>query len=70
MLTEGGKVLILMEGPVPSNYCPITYLYITWKLLSGIIVAKIKSHVGQDTRGAWKGIGRNTQGAKHQLVVE
>ncbi|KAL3972560.1 male germ cell-associated kinase [Sarotherodon galilaeus] len=47
-LTEGQTVLILKDpkkGPVPSNYRPITCLSTTWKLLSGIIAAKMNGHM-------------------------
>ncbi|TWW61836.1 hypothetical protein D4764_04G0004830 [Takifugu flavidus] len=43
-LTQGRKVLIMKDpqkGTIPSNYRPITCLSTTWKLLSGIIAAKI-----------------------------
>uniref|UniRef100_A0A669EZW7 Reverse transcriptase domain-containing protein n=1 Tax=Oreochromis niloticus TaxID=8128 RepID=A0A669EZW7_ORENI len=72
-LTEGRTVLIPKDpkkGPVPSNYRPITCLSTTWKLLSGIISAKMNRHMGQYMSGAQKGIGKNTRGAKHQLLVD
>ncbi|KAL4008504.1 hypothetical protein ACER0C_002356 [Sarotherodon galilaeus] len=72
-LTEGRTVLIPKDpkkGPVPSNYRPITCLSTTWKLLSGIILAKMNRHMGQYMSGAQKGIGKNTRGAKHQLLVD
>ncbi|XP_076733794.1 uncharacterized protein LOC143414044 [Maylandia zebra] len=72
-LTEGRTVLIPKDpkkGPVPSNYRPITCLSTTWKLLSGIISAKMNRHMGQYMSGTQKGIGKNTRGAKHQLLVD
>uniref|UniRef100_A0A7N8XHF5 Reverse transcriptase domain-containing protein n=1 Tax=Mastacembelus armatus TaxID=205130 RepID=A0A7N8XHF5_9TELE len=72
-LTEGRTVLILKDpqkGAVPSNYRPITCLCTTWKLLSGIIAAKMSRHMAQYMSGAQKGIGKDTRGAKHQLLVD
>ncbi|XP_055364306.1 uncharacterized protein LOC129604011 [Betta splendens] len=47
-------------------YRPITCLSTTWKLMSGIIAAKISGHMGQYMSEAQKGIGKDTRGAKHQ----
>ncbi len=58
------------KGTIPSNYRPITCLSTTWKLLSGIIAAKMSRHVAQYMSRAQKGIGSNTRGAKHQLLVD
>ncbi|TWW78234.1 hypothetical protein D4764_11G0003550 [Takifugu flavidus] len=72
-LTQGRTVLIMKEpqkGSVPSNYRPITCLSTTWKLLSGLIAAKISRHVDQYMSRAQKGIGNNTRGVKHQLLVD
>ncbi|TWW59283.1 hypothetical protein D4764_06G0008130 [Takifugu flavidus] len=47
-LTQGPTVLIMKDpqkGTILSNYWPITCLSTTWKLLSGIIVAKISRHM-------------------------
>ena len=52
-----------------SNSQPITRLYITWKLLSGIIAAKMSRHLAQYSR-AQKGAGSDTRGAKHQLLLD
>ncbi|TWW59899.1 hypothetical protein D4764_06G0014290 [Takifugu flavidus] len=71
-LTQGRTVLIMKDpqkGTIPSNYQPITCLSTTWKLLSGIIAAKISRHMDQYMSRAQKGIGNNTRGAKHQLLV-
>ena len=43
-LTQGWTVVIMndpQKGMIPSNCQPITWLRTTWKLLSGIIAAKI-----------------------------
>lgn len=72
-LTQGRTILILKDpskGAVPSNYRPITCLSTTWKLMSGIIAAKISGHMNQYMSAAQKGIGKNTRGAKHQLLVD
>ena len=72
-LTEGQTVLILKDpqkGTVPSNYQPITCLCTTWKLLSGIIVAKMSRHMAPYMSEAQKGIRRDTRGAKHQLFLD
>ena len=61
-------MLFLPEFAVPSSYWLITRLCTTWKLLSGII-AKMSRHMAQHMGGAHKGIGRNTSGAKHQLLI-
>ncbi|XP_051919952.1 uncharacterized protein LOC127599769 [Hippocampus zosterae] len=69
-LTEGRTIVIMKDpsmGAVPSNYRPITCLSTTRKL---IIAAKISGHMDQYTSEAQKGIGRDTRGAKHQLLVD
>ena len=38
--------------------------------MSGIIAAKISGHMDQFMSTAQKGIGRDTRGAKHQLLVD
>ncbi|XP_076583782.1 retrovirus-related Pol polyprotein from type-1 retrotransposable element R2 [Chaetodon auriga] len=53
------------KGLIPSNYRPIT-----WKLLSGIIAAKMSRHTDQYMSREQKGIGNNTREAKHQLLIE
>ncbi|XP_051918902.1 uncharacterized protein LOC127599192 [Hippocampus zosterae] len=72
-LTEGRTILIMKDpskGAVPSNYRTIICLSTTWKLMSGIIAAKIIGHMDQYMSEAQKGIGRDTRGAKHQLLVD
>uniref|UniRef100_A0A3B5PPD0 Reverse transcriptase domain-containing protein n=1 Tax=Xiphophorus maculatus TaxID=8083 RepID=A0A3B5PPD0_XIPMA len=72
-LTEGRTILIQKDpskGPVPPNYRPITCLSTTWKLMSGIIAAKISKHMDKHMSTAQKGIGVNSRGAKHQLLVD
>ncbi len=72
-LTQGRTILIMKDpqkGTIPSNYRPITCLCTTWKLLSGIIAAKMSRHMAQYMHRAQKGIGSNTRGAKHQLLVD
>ncbi|CAK6965215.1 hypothetical protein D4764_06G0014290 [Scomber scombrus] len=67
------RTVLMMKDPqkgrIPSNYRPITCLCTTWKFLSGIIVAKMNRHMAQYMSWAQKGIGSNTRGAKHQLLV-
>uniref|UniRef100_A0A096LTJ7 Reverse transcriptase domain-containing protein n=1 Tax=Poecilia formosa TaxID=48698 RepID=A0A096LTJ7_POEFO len=41
-----------------------------WKLMSGIIAAKISEHMDKYMSTAQKGIGINCRGAKHQLLVD
>lgn len=70
-LSQERTVLIQKDphkGPIPSNYQPITFLNTTKKALSSIIAAKISKHVAQYMR-AQKGIGSNTRGTNHQLLV-
>ncbi|GLD56394.1 uncharacterized protein AKAME5_000874400 [Lates japonicus] len=70
--TQGPRILIIkdpLRGAVPSNYRPITCICITWKLLSGIIVAKMNRHMAQYVSRAHKGIYSNTREARHQLLV-
>ncbi|XP_078026439.1 uncharacterized protein LOC144464171 [Epinephelus lanceolatus] len=55
---------------IPSENRPITCLSTAWKFLSGIIAAKITRHMGQYMSKAQKGIGSNTRGAKHQLLID
>ncbi|CAK6977002.1 ras-related protein Rab-7L1-like [Scomber scombrus] len=72
-LTQGPTVLIMKDpqkGTIPSNYQPITFLCTTWKLLSGIIAAKMNRHMAQYMSWAQKGISSNTKGAKHKLLVD
>lgn len=72
-LTKGWTILTLKDtqkGAIQTNYRPITCLFITWKLLSGIIVARIGRHMAQFMSGSQKRIGRNTRGGKHQLLVD
>lgn len=58
------------KGATPSNYRPITCLNTTWKLLSGIIAAKMNGHMSHYMSRTQKGICNNTRGAKHQLLVD
>lgn len=72
-LTEGRTFLIMknhQKGTIPSNYRPIICLSPREKPLSGIIVAKISRHMDQYMIAAQKSIGKDTRGAKHQLVVD
>lgn len=55
---------------MPSNYQPITCLSTSWKLLSGITAVKLSRHKAKYMSQSQKGIGVNTRGAKHQLVVD
>jgi len=48
----------------------ITCLCTTWKLLSGIIAEKINTHMAPYMSKAQKGVGKNTRGAKHQLLID
>ena len=57
------------KGTIPSGYCPITCLGMTWKFLSGIIATKNSRDVAKYMSRAHKGVGSNTRGAKHQLLV-
>ena len=41
----------------------------TWKFLSGIIATKNSRDVAKYMSRAHKGVGSNTRGAKHQLLV-
>ncbi|XP_078020835.1 uncharacterized protein LOC144459905 [Epinephelus lanceolatus] len=54
---------------VTALYWPVTCLCTTWKLLSGIIAAKMNRHMAQKMSKVQKGIGSNTRGAEHQLLV-
>lgn len=49
------------KGTILSDYQPITCHCTTWKLLLGIIVAKMSR--------AQKGVDSDTKGANHQLLV-
>ena len=72
-LTTGRTVLIMKDpekGTVPNNYRPITCLPTTWKLLSGIIAQKVQDHTGSHMDSAQKGIGKDTRGSKHQLLID
>ena len=58
------------QGTAPSNYCPITCLSTTWKVLSGIIAAKLQVHRTGYMSTAQKDTGKNTRGSKHQLLLD
>ena len=36
------------KGNVASNYRPITYLPLTWKLLTGVVADQVYAHLDQD----------------------
>lgn len=60
-LTQGRTVLIMKgphKGTSPSHYSSITCLSTSWKLLSGIIAAKLNRHMSQHKSKAQKGIIR------------
>ncbi len=72
-LTQWQTVLIMKDpqrGAIPYNYRPITCLCTTWKLLSGIVMAKMNRHMVHYMSRAQKGTGNNISGAKHQLLVD
>ncbi len=52
---------------MPSNYRPVTCLCATWKLLSGILAAKMNMHMAQYMSRAQK--GSNTRGVEHQSMA-
>lgn len=68
-LTEGCTVRIPKDPQkrmVPFNYWPITCLSTTWKLLLGIMAAKMTRHMSE----AQKGFGRYIRGSKHQHLED
>ena len=70
-LTQRRTALVMKDshkGTTLSNYGPITCL--TKKVLSGIIAAKLQVHMTGYMSTAQKGIGNNTRGSKHQLLIE
>ena len=72
-LTSGRTVLIMKDphkGTTPSNYRSITCLSTTWKVVSGITAAKLHVHMTRYMSSAQKGIGKNTRGSKHQLLID
>ena len=72
-LTQGKTVLVMedpQQGPIPSNYRPITRLSTTWKLLSGILADKIRVHMDGYMHKAQRGIGGESKGSKHQLLID
>ena len=76
-LTQDWTVFIMkdsQQGAIPSNSRPITSLSTTWKLLSGIIVAKVSRHMYQHmyqymSRARLK-ICNISRGTKHQLLAD
>lgn len=73
LLTAGTHPLLANTGQnnphkhtVLSNYCPITCLATTWKILSGIIISKLN----EDMSTAQNSIGNNTRGSKQKLMVD
>ena len=72
-LTQGRTVLVMkdpQQGPIPSNYRPITCLSTTWKLLSGILADKIGVHMDEYMHKAQRGMGGGSRGSKHQLLID
>ena len=57
-------------GLIPKNYQPTTCLSSTWKLLLEGIADQLEDHMCLHMTSAQKGIGRNTRGAKHQLLAD
>ena len=55
---------------MPSNCQLRTCLSTTWKLLSGIIAAKVRRHMDQYISRAQKRIGSNTREAKNPLLAD
>lgn len=73
LLTAGTHPLLANTGQnnphkhtVSSNYCPITCLATTGKILSGIIISKLS----EDMSTAQNSIGNNTRGSKQKLMVD
>ncbi|XP_067940653.1 uncharacterized protein [Watersipora subatra] len=62
--------MIQNKWPIPKNYRPKISLPTNWKLLSGLVADQLEKHVSHYMTSAQKGIGRNTRGAKHQLLVD
>ena len=72
-LTQGRTVLVMkdpQQGPIPSNYRPITCVSTTWKLLSGILADKIRVYMNAYMHKAQRGIGGKSKGPKHQLLFD
>ena len=72
-LTQGRTVLVRkdpQQGPIPSNYRPVTCLSTTWKLLSDILTDKIGVHKNGYMHEAQKGIGGGRKGSKNQLLID
>ena len=72
--TQSGLPTVLImkdpqKGTISSNYWPITCFCMTCNLLSSFIAAKMSRHVDQYISRAQKGVGSNTRGSKHQLLV-
>ena len=61
-LTQGRTVLVMKDphkGTTMSNCRPISCLFTIWKVLSGIIAAKLQVHVTGYMSTARKGLGNN-----------
>ena len=72
-LTKGRTILLMkdpQQGAIPKNYRPITCLCTMWKLMSGILADKLLTHMGEHLHEAQKGIGNDSRGSKHQLLVD
>ena len=72
-LAQGQMVLIMKDQhrrTILFNYWQITCLCTTWKLLLSIIAARLSRHVAQYMSRAQKGVGSDTRGDKHQLLVD
>ena len=57
-LTRGRTSLLQKDkskGNLPSNYRPITYLPLKWKLLTGVIADQIYAYLDQEQKGCRKG---------------
>ena len=73
MTTERTVLLVKNEekGTLASNFRPIAYLPITYKLLTGMMAQVIYEHLDQSNElpVEQKGCSNNTRGTKDQLLI-
>ena len=69
-MTKGRTVLIQKDKSKESeasNYCPITCLYLTWKLLTRIIAHKIYGFIENETKGYYQKSRKDAEGSQRVL---
>ena len=74
-LTRGNTSLLQKDkskGSVASNYRPITYLPLMWKLLTGVVASQIYAHLDQEKLlpEEQKGCKKGSRGTINLLYID